>query len=86
MFISDFLNKYIGVYTPVTYKSTTLVPLGDGTFEIITDNVIAQGVAGVDWPYILSFILFIFVGWLAVLFCSAFYKTLVTNFKSILQR
>lgn len=86
MFISDFLNQYIGTYTPVTYDVTTLVPLSDGSVDTITNTVVAQGVAGVDWPYILSFILFIFVGWIAVRFCSAFYKSLVHNVKSILYK
>lgn len=73
-YVSDFLSQYFGTYTPVTYEATTLVPLGDGTFEIITDKVVAQGLAGVDWPYVLSFVLFIAFIYIVFRFVSAFCK------------
>lgn len=88
MSIVDFLNEYIGIYTPVTYEVTTLVPLNDGSglVDSVTNTVVAPGLAGVDWPYVLSFVLFVFVGWFAVRFCSAFFKALISSAKSAMSK
>lgn len=84
MLIGDFLNEYIGVYEPVTYEVTNVVPLGDGTFETIKDTIIPSGLSGVDWPYILSFVLFICISYFWFRFASAFFKVLINSVKSII--
>lgn len=53
----ELINSIFGSYTPVTYD----------VYNVVTetyDTVVAQGFAGVDWPYILAV-----GGFFLVLYC-----------------
>lgn len=52
----EFLISILGTYTPPTYDSYTVV---DGVDMVV--HVIPDGLAGVDWLYILTGLLFIVV-------------------------
>lgn len=47
--MKDLLIQIFGSYQPVTYD------ISDG---VTVSTVIAQGFAGVDWPYVLGVLLF----------------------------
>lgn len=60
----DFLASILGTYSPVTYQVTEMCynpSIED--IEEITYSVVPNGLAGVDWLYILSGLLFIVVVW-----------------------
>lgn len=46
--ILEWLSGILGTYTPVTYQVTKVI---DG--QEIVEDVVAQGLAGVDWQYVL---------------------------------
>lgn len=46
----EFLDGVLGTYNPVTYETV----VGDQTVEVV-----AYGLAGVDWSYVFSGILFV---------------------------
>lgn len=48
--MKDFLESILGEYVPVTYEAIV-----DGT----TYDIVASGVSGVDWLYVLSGIAFL---------------------------
>ena len=47
--LAQFMQALFGVYNPVGYEDAS------GTF------IVASGFAGVDWPYVLSVVLFLLV-------------------------
>lgn len=50
----DFISSILGEYTPVTYEAV----YGIGS-DVVRYNVVPPGLAGVDWLYVLSGVLFI---------------------------
>lgn len=46
--ILEWLSGILGTYTPVTYQVIKVI---DG--QEIVEDVVAQGLAGVDWQYVL---------------------------------
>lgn len=60
----EFLQSILGTYTPVTY-SHVWAQWDEATQQYIElyEDVIPNGLAGVDWLYILSGLLFIVVVW-----------------------
>lgn len=53
--LASFMNSILGSYTPVTATSESV--LADGT--IVSYEHALSGLAGVDWSYVLSGLLFI---------------------------
>ena len=59
-----FLSSILGTYTPVTYLHEW-AQWDEVTqqYIVLSENVIPSGLAGVDWLYVLSGLLFIVVIW-----------------------
>lgn len=47
--IIAWVESVLGTYTPVTYEVTKII----GESEI-TEEIVAQGIAGVDWRYVFT--------------------------------
>jgi len=54
----SFLLSMFGSYEPVTYTVTNTVQIGE---EVYTDTyeAIANGLAGVDWPWVMGALCFL---------------------------
>lgn len=54
----SFITSLFGTYTPVSYTVSQTVQIGE---EVYTDtyDVIASGLAGVDWPWVIGALLFL---------------------------
>lgn len=58
----DFLESILGTYTPVTYETfQTVIDSTTGMESSVLVDVIPNGVAGVDWLYVLTGVMFIVV-------------------------
>ena len=56
----EFFYRIFGAYTPVTYEVPLIEHLAEGEQQVYY-NVIPDGLAGVDWQYILAWAAFIVV-------------------------
>lgn len=62
--MKEFLASILGTYSPVTYLHE-FAQWDDvtGQYIVMRENVIPNGLAGVDWLYVLAGLAFIVVIW-----------------------
>lgn len=63
--------ELFGEYTPVTYMESIYNASGDA-YEL--QEVVASGVAGVDWPWLVGVLLFAIVLWSFFRILGVFFK------------
>ncbi len=61
--IRDWLASVLGEYTPITYEVTQYAADPDLGLIQIQDEVVASGLAGVDWEYIATAALLLIAIW-----------------------
>lgn len=61
--IRNWLASVLGEYTPVTYEVTSYATDPDLGLIQIQDEVVASGLAGVDWEYIATAALLLIAIW-----------------------
>lgn len=58
----EFLESILGRYTPVTYTQTEVIATTNSDIPIVNEfEVVASGLAGVDWLYVFSGVAFLIV-------------------------
>lgn len=58
--MKELIASIFGTYTPVTYlHEWAQWDEVSGEYIVLRDNIIPDGLAGVDWPFILGVLIFI---------------------------
>lgn len=69
--MKNLIIELFGVYTPVTYMENVY----DAAGEVVNmQEVVASGVAGVDWPWVMGVILFAIVLYSLFRILGVFFK------------
>ena len=63
--VEQFFHDYIGEYNPITYESCELHTYCDSegfcNTEQICNDIVAPGLAGVDYYFVFACIIFVFI-------------------------
>lgn len=52
--LRDWISSILGNYEPVTYQARQIVADANGGSSVTTWTEVAQGVAGIDWEYVVT--------------------------------
>lgn len=70
----SMIVELFGRYTPVTYTEYISYTLPDGTLDWDSYEVVASGLAGVDWPWVMGVLLFAIVLYSLFRILGVFFK------------
>lgn len=70
----SMLINLFGRYTPVTYQEWFYYVAADGTVLQDYNDVVAPGLAGVDWPWVMGVLLFAIVLYSLFRILGVFFK------------
>lgn len=59
--MKEMILSLFGSYEPVTYTEYFQIASEDGTLVLDSFEVVASGLAGVDWPWVMGVLLFAIV-------------------------
>lgn len=71
--MKDLIIQLFGTYTPVTYTTYVQTEV-EGTLSTEMVEVVANGLAGVDWPWIMGAFLFAIVLYSLFRILGVFFK------------
>lgn len=72
--MKSMIVDLFGRYTPVTYQQFYSVTTAEGTVIQGYDDVVAAGLAGVDWPWVMGVLLFAIVLYSLFRLLGVFFK------------
>lgn len=72
--MKEMIVSLFGQYTPVTYSEYFYYTAADGTVLQDYNAVVASGLAGVDWPWIMGVLLFAIVLYSLFRILGVFFK------------
>lgn len=70
----NMIIELFGRYTPVTYSEYFYYTAADGTVLQDYNEVVASGLAGVDWPWVMGVLLFAIVLYSLFRLLGVFFK------------
>lgn len=72
--MKDMIVDLFGQYTPVTYSESFVYTAADGSVMQDVNEVVASGLAGVDWPWVAGVFLFAIVLYSLFRLLGVFFK------------
>lgn len=72
--MKNLLVELFGAYTPVTYTEYIYYIAADGSVVQDFNEVVASGLAGVDWPWVMGVFLFAIVLYSLFRLLGVFFK------------
>ena len=72
--MKDMIVELFGQYSPVTYSEYFVYTAADGSVMQNVNEVVASGLAGVDWPWVAGVFLFAIVLYSLCRLLGVFFK------------
>lgn len=72
--MKDMIVSLFGSYTPVTYTEYIYYTAADGSVVQDFNEIVASGLAGVDWPWVMGVFLFAIVLYSLFRILGVFFK------------
>lgn len=70
----SMLIELFGEYTPVMFEQVHYIQTADGGYIKVMSDVVASGLAGVDWPWVAGVFLFAIVLYSLFRLLGVFFK------------
>lgn len=72
--MKSMLIELFGEYTPVMFEQVSYIQTTELGYVKVTNDVVASGLAGVDWPWVMGVLLFAIVLYSLFRILGVFFK------------